>query len=94
MVGTAPDVTAEEPKSIGVPCAMSASGVDLAAGQEGDIPTVLGSSEHEFLHSFCVYTIANIAGGHLKISGEPEPLRHWNVLKERVAVLLSGTVIG
>jgi hypothetical protein len=28
----------------------------------------------------------------LKKRGEPEPLRQWNVLKERVAMLLSGTV--
>ena len=84
----------EAPKSIGLPGAMGVSGVGLAPGQVDNIAAPPGNSEHELLKSFCVYTIRNIAGGHLKISGEPEPLRQWNVLKEHVAMLLSGIVVG
>jgi hypothetical protein len=92
MAPAAPVAAAEAPKSIGLPGAMGASGVGLAPGQVDNIAA--GNSEHELLKSFCVYTIRNIAGGHLKISGEPEPLRQWNVLKEHVAMLLSGIVVG
>jgi hypothetical protein len=39
---------------------------------------------------FAAYTIMNIDSGHLKLTGDPERMRKWRDLKERVEPLIQG----
>jgi hypothetical protein len=52
------------------------------------IPNIVDQSKQNVLRSFCAYTITNISSGHLEITGEPERMRQWSELKERVETLI------
>jgi hypothetical protein len=45
-------------------------------------------AEYAALHDFATFTIVNVDKGDLKLSGDPEPMRRWHDLKQRVQTVL------
>ena len=67
---------------------------DIARTKSAEAPSITlvrptpVADENEAFRSFVRFTLMNIESGHLKISGDPERMRKWRDLKERVEPLV------